>query len=169
MGTEMKRDQTFHERLIPLLVEGIGARSYLEFGTHKNETISKVNCPMRYGVDLAPIRNISDIFFFQMSTQEFIAHHAAKYAPFNFVFIDADHSASAVENDLRGIMPHVSEEGLVCLHDSNPATIADTVAGLCGDCWTLLPMLTNRMECLTLPYHPGLSIIRNRVRWRPLE
>lgn len=165
----MKRNQTFHETLIPLLVEGIGARSYLEFGTYKNETISRVRCERRIGVDTAPIENISDIEFYRTTTAEFIREHAARLAPFDFVFIDADHSADAVEADLWGIWPHIAPEGLVCLHDTNPETEADTIPGLCGDCWRLLPLLPSSGwgESVTLPYHPGLTIIRKRVKWGP--
>lgn len=162
----MRRDQTLHERLIPLLVEGIGARSYLEFGTHKNETISKVNCPLRYGVDISPYRNLGDVFFFQMTTQEFIRDHAAKYAPFDFVFIDADHNHDAVRDDFWGIWSHLAVEGLIAFHDSNPATLVDTVPGLCGDSWRFAQELCGH-EAITLPYHPGLTIVRNRLQWGP--
>lgn len=162
----MKRDQTFHEILIPLLVSGMGAQSYLEFGTHQNETISKVSCAARYGVDPTPVE-IPGIEFFRMSTIEFLRDHARRLAPFDFVFIDADHSAQAVETDFHGVWPHVSPDGLVCLHDLNPETPTDAVPGFCDDGWKFTPMLVGKFEAIVLPYHPGLAIVRKRGTWGP--
>lgn len=163
----MKRNQAFHETLIPLLVEGIGARSYLEFGTHQNETIGKVNCKRRFGVDTNPVE-IPGVKFFKMTTQEFISKKAESLAPFDFVFIDADHSFGSAACDFYGIAKHVSPEGLVCLHDTNPETWADTEPGLCGDSWRLSKQLfRDGYEAVTLPYHPGLTIVRMRAVWGP--
>lgn len=163
----MKRNQTFHETLIPMLVEGIGAKSYLEFGTHQNQTIGKVRCEKRYGVDRQVI-SLSGAEMFHMTTEEFIKGHARECGPFDFVFIDADHRREAVEADFYGIIDHVTPEGLVCLHDTNPETEADTKDGLCSDAWTFPRTLsTYRHEAVTLPYHPGLTIVRNRKTWGP--
>jgi len=174
----VKRNQTFHEKLIPLLVEGIGAERYLEFGTHLGETILKVNAPIRTGVDskFAPlVRDLLGFAFFKMTTQEFIKNYAAELAPYDFVFIDADHSAKAVEADLCGIWPHVSNEGLILLHDTNPESVHDTDPQLCGDAWKFSKVIQTetdyfdnvKFEAVTLPYHPGLTIIRKRVSWGP--
>ena len=68
------------------------------------------------------------------------------------------------------IMPHVSHEGLVCLHDTNPETVEDTQPGYCGDSWKFAKNLSVLgYEAVTLPYHPGLTIVRNRRRWGPDE
>ena len=174
----MKRNQTFHEKLIPLLVEGVGAESYLEFGIHFGETFLKVKANQIVGVDLEfsppwltkgtwPVGPGMKIF--EMSTSEFIETHAAKYAPYDFVFIDADHSAEAVEKDFHGIYPHVADEGLICLHDTNPESVHDTDPKLCGDAWLFAQKLPKEFTCeaVTLPYHPGLTIIRKRISWGP--
>jgi len=163
----MKRNQTLHEKLIPLIVEGIGARSYLEFGTHLNETISGVRCEKRYGVDINPIVT-PGVHVFQMTTAEFIENHAAQHAPFDVVFIDADHSAESVRSDFFGIIDHVSADGLILLHDTNPETVVDTHRDLCGDAWKFAEVLWNdQYEAVTLPYHPGLTIVRLRRGWGP--
>jgi len=164
----MNRAQTFHERLIPLLVEGLGCNSYLELGTHINETIGNVLCEKKYGVDKLTVP-CSGAVMFQMTTDNFIQHYASKYAPFDFVFIDADHSADSVESDFSGIWPYVSDEGIVCMHDTNPDTVEDTQPGFCGDAWRFIQKLTGdgNNEMLTLPYHPGLTLVRKRVNWGP--
>jgi len=162
----MRRDQTFHELLIPLLVNVVGARSYLEFGTHLNETISRVQCEKRYGVDVKPAA-YPGITMLAMTTAHFIRDYAQSLAPFDFVFLDADHSADAVRRDFEGIWPYVSMEGLILCHDTNPETEADTAPGLCGDAWLFAHSVRETVEAVTLPYHPGLTIIRKRLGWGP--
>lgn len=163
----MNRAQTAHERLIPLLVEIIGAQKYLEFGTHENQTIGKVACPVRYGVDTNPV-DCAGVQMFHMTTQEFIEKEAAALAPFDFVFIDADHHPERVMADFMGVAPHMSNEGLILLHDVNPETWADTAAGLCDNAWLAAQrLITLGAEAVVLPYHPGLMIVRKRVVWGP--
>lgn len=163
----MNRDQTFHERLIPLLVAGIGAQSYLELGTHLNETISKVVCDKRVGVDVNAVDHAGCIML-KMTTEQFFAENAAKLAPYDVCFIDATHELNAVRADFLAVMPFMSPEGLVMFHDSNPETMADTASGLCADSWKFAWGLSMAgMECLTLPFHPGLSIVRKRMSWGP--
>lgn len=166
----MKRNQTFHEILIPLLVEGIGAESYLEFGTHLNETIGKVKCPLRYGVDTNAIA-AHGIQAFQMTTTEFIEKYAAENAPYDVVFIDADHTAESARSDFMGIWPFVSPDGLILAHDVNPETVSDTAPGFCGDSWTFAHWLfeSQDYEGVVLPYHPGLLIVRKRSQWGPVR
>lgn len=163
----MNRSQTAHETLIPLLCEIIGAQKYLEFGTHANETIGKVGCPIRYGVDTAPV-DCPGVQMFRMTTQEFIAKEAAALAPFDVVFIDADHHPERVMADFVGIAPYMSNEGLILLHDVNPETWADTAPGLCDNAWLAAQrLITLGAEAVVLPYHPGLMIVRKRVVWGP--
>mgnify|MGYP001611453924 CR=1 FL=1 len=166
----MRRYENAHERLVPLLVEVVGAQSYLEFGTGTGETILKVKCPVRIGVDakvdcLLPFPSQ----FLRMTTSDFIRYHTETYAPFDVVFIDADHEAESVLADFDGIWPPVSPEGLVLLHDGNPETVADTAPGYCNNAWEAVRALTGRgkFEMVTLPYHPGLTIVRKRERWGP--
>lgn len=163
----MRRDQTAHETLIPYLVALVGARSYLEFGTHHNETIGRVRCERRYGVDLAPV-DCPGVRMFHMTTREFIKREAAALAPFDVCFIDADHSAEAVMEDFMGIMPHMAAEGLILAHDTNPETAADATPGYCGDGWKAAQFIVEGgYEAMVLPYHPGLMIARKRNMWGP--
>ena len=161
----MRRDQTAHERLIPLLVEIVGSRSYLELGTHLNETISKVKCERRYGVDINAVP-CEGTEMFSMTTLEFIQTKAEWIAPFDFAFIDASHSLPDVRADFMGILPFVAPEGMIALHDTQPQTVADATPGFCGDAWKFAyGVWITGMECLTLNYHPGLTLIRKRESW----
>lgn len=168
----MKRDQTAHERLIPMLVDIVGARVYLELGTYQGDTIKKVQCPVRIGVDrdIALSLTFPDRFY-KMSTQEFIQKCAAECPPFDVVYIDADHGPTAVLADFHGIYPFVADEGLILMHDGNPQTAADTAPGYCDEAWKAIREITeedeHEYEAVTLPYFPGLTIVRKRVQWGP--
>ena len=169
----MKRDQTLHEELIPLLVDRMGVQSYLELGIYQNDTIQHIVKRCRnlaiHGVDVnEPHVRLPGVFYHIMRTDEFIENHAAKYAPFDFVFIDADHNANSASADMVGILKYVADEGLILLHDTNPETLADTDPGACGDSWRLTRIFHDlAYEAVTLPYHPGLTIFRNRVTFGP--
>lgn len=161
----MRRHQTFHEALIPLLIDGIGAKVYLELGVGGNATIKKVNCT-RIGVD-KNAQQIDGVAMYEMTTSEFIEKQAAFLAPFDVCFIDADHDPLSVLDDFNGIWPHISDDGLVLCHDVNPDTESDTDPGLCGNAWQAAKEICKNHEAVVLPYHPGLLIVRKRARWGP--
>lgn len=164
----MRRDQTFHERLIPLLVEGLGAQTYLEIGTDKNQTISKVAAPTRIGVD-PNVVELEGCLMLKMTCDEFVLENAAKLAPFDFVFIDADHKAEQVRSDFINIWPHVAPDGMVALHDTSPEHESDAQPGYCDTAWKFAYYLTcGGFEAMTLNYHPGLTLVRKRSHWGPL-
>lgn len=165
----MRRDQTAHERLVPLLVEIIGAQTYLEIGTDRNQTINKVTAPTRIGVD-PNMAECAGCLMFKMTCDEFMLENAAKLAPFDFVFIDADHSADSVRRDFLNLWPLVSADGLVVLHDTSPEHLSDAQPGFCGDAWKFVPYLIGAgHEACTIGYHPGLTLIRKRSKWGPSE
>jgi hypothetical protein len=163
----MRRDQTAHERLIPLLVEIVGARTYLEIGTHQNQTIGKVACPVRIGVDPAGV-NMPDVTMYKMPCGQFLEAHAESHAPYDVVFIDGDHSASAVRADFMGLWPYVADDGMIILHDMQPEHESDAQPGYCGDSWKMGMHIVGGYEACTLNYHPGLMLVRKRSRWGPL-
>ena len=166
----MKRNQTFHEEFIPLLVNGIGAKCYLELGVYDFTTIHLVkarNPECRcIGVDMKRVCEPPvGVEFFEMTTEEFFSEDRG-IRP-DVVFIDADHNAKAVKADYLRAYGIVEPDGLILLHDTSPATKADTDPGLCGDAWKVAWRLHGLVEAVTLPYHPGLTIVRKRVAWGP--
>lgn len=162
----MRRDQTLHERLIPLLVEGVGAHTYLEIGSGNNETIGKVVAPIRIGVDPQAIE-LAGCQMFKMTCDEFMLQQAAALAPFDFVFIDGDHSAAAVRSDFVGLWPYVAADGMVALHDVQPENLSDAQPGFCGDAWKVAMSIVGGFEAAVVNYHPGLLLVRKRSGWGP--
>ena len=162
----MKRNQDFHERLIPVLVEGIGAQTYLEIGTFENATIGKVVAPTRIGVDPQAVE-LDGCIMFKMTCAEFLLENAPKLAPFDFVFIDGDHSSPAVRADFIGLWPYVAADGMVAIHDMQPENESDAQPGYCGDGWKVGMSIVGGFEACVLNYHPGLLLGRKRSRWCP--
>lgn len=172
----MKRNQQLHEWLIPALAMEMGARAYLELGSHQNETVSAMPDAMGpeariFAVDInEPNYRVNGVEYRIMNTADYLAEWASTDGPFDLVFIDADHSARAALTDFERVWPHVVPEGIVLLHDTNPETSADTAPGFCGDSWRVAKYLADSgHECITLPYHPGLTLVRKRVSWGPVD
>lgn len=163
----MKELGAFHETLIPMLVDALDAKVYLEIGTGRNETISKIGCALKFGVDPNAI-DCPGATMFRMTSKEWLPQ-AGNWAPYDFVFIDADHSLESARADLLGIIPHVSNEGMIAVHDTNPKDKASTDPSLCGDSWKLAMELSSivNLESVTLNYHPGLTLVRKRLTWGP--
>lgn len=168
-------DGTFHEDLIAFLAARLKVQSYLELGVAQNETLQKVRrvCTGRmFAVDkVEPARKIPMVHYFIKSTEQFFAVDAAGYAPYDFVFIDADHRYESVKADFVAVWPHVTEQGLVVLHDTWPKDKEATDPGFCGDSWRFVDWLKGHsIESVTLPFHPGLTLVRKAAKhlpWRP--
>jgi len=105
---------------------------------------------------------------FNQTCEEFVLENAAKLTPFDVCFIDSDHSADSVRRDFLEIWPHISQDGMVILHDTNPENLPDAQPGFCGDAWKFVPYLIGAgYEACTIPFHPGITIVRKRSKWGP--
>ena len=165
------RDGELHEDLIALLVKRLKVQNYLELGAGNGETLMKATAgaepTCRFtAVDIrAPAFHIPSVAFYVMDTQAFLRDTAPAIGPFDFAFIDACHDKAAAWADLIGVLPHVTEHGLVILHDTFPGSEADTAPGLCGTVWMVAQDLKDDdLECMTIPFHPGMSLIRKRSK-----
>lgn len=165
------RDGTFHEWFIPQLVSRMGATRYLELGLYEGVTIRGVRrlspSVACVGVDTKPAR-FPGVETYMMTTDEFFETVAPTLAPFDITFIDADHCADSARKDFKNAMRYTTPDGLVLLHDTNPFTAADTAPGYSGNAWELLDEFNEaRVEHVTLPYFPGLTIVRKRDKMGP--
>ena len=126
-------------------------KSYLEIGYYKGWSFDKVaGVELKIAVDPNPskeewmlkdtwgtfgdiqngvrvqiIKNTSDAFFETL-------HEDKKV---DIVFIDGLHEASQVYKDIMNSLDHLSEGGIIVLHDCNPPKYEHTTTGIDG-CWT---------------------------------
>lgn len=155
----------YHTKLIELLAERMRPR-YLELGIWRGETFLQVAhlCEIAVAVDTK--RQIPDNgHFFEMTTTEFLQNHGPTLAPFDLVFIDADHSHEASLSDFLLVRPLMRINGLILLHDSFPESERFRDPGLCGDVCLTADLLAKRnrelaIEVVTLPIPPGVTIVR---------
>ena len=97
----------------------IAARNYtkyLEIGVSNGSTFYNIVCQTTIGVDpynkdmLYPMK--SDEFFEIISSDE----------TFDLIFIDGDHECTQVLRDIDNSIKHLSETGIIFIHDTKPHT-----------------------------------------------
>lgn len=158
---------------------------YVELGIAVCGTINRVSphASEVYAVDagVSCAINIAD-----KEKVKFYGEYTTKFAdrwreeikkPVDLIFIDADHSASAVRQDVLNFLPWLKEStGLMLLHDTWPPTREHANPSNCGDCYLIKPWLTElskmeNLEVCTIPTQYGLTLIRKRgkIDWREGE
>lgn len=173
-------DGNFHLDFIELLAKRMKPDIYLELGLGPDaECMKRVRgyCLRALGVDKEIPRESFRAEFFHMSTKEFFTHlQVIDFAlgSIDLCLIDADHSQVQVEGDFFAVLPYMKEDGLILLHDTYPANEEMCAPGYSGDCWKAardlcLVLGSYNLEIVTLPFPPGLTIVRKRSKhllWR---
>ena len=139
-------------------------KNYLEYGVRggdSSEPISKLVQTV-YAVDMVDYApKNSNIKFYKMLTDTFSETHL-KDIHFDYAFIDADHSHAQVLVDFKHIYKYINKGGYIFLHDTYPCMESMLNPNACNNCY-LSPMkikeLYPTVEIITLPLHPGISII----------
>lgn len=177
------------------IIESLQAEIYLEVGVAKGSTFLRQPMPplklriavdpnSRYmeSMDLSDIRNcaclaISDDFF---RLWQVPLHRMG----IDVVFIDGLHTREQVERDVSHSLEHLTDGGVIVLHDSSPsnsmmATPAPSLGHFkkehpderawCGDVWKAVVCLRSAPEfghinVFTLDIAPGLTIVTKGER-----
>jgi GT2 family glycosyltransferase len=152
------------------VVERIGATRYLEIGVNNGECLTKVNVYERWGVDpnanglgvTAPdlvIPRTSQVFF------EKIAPYLQQR--FDLIFLDGDHRAELVYDEIQAAKKLLSPRGVICLHDCNPHSEEMQEVPLrsghlwTGDVWKTVARIRNEaeFECRVVPFDYGTGVL----------
>jgi len=150
--------------------------TYLELGLDKAETISKVRkyTKQAIGVDINKPENTVGFTFYQMDTDSFFAKIKCKeiiIPTLDMVFIDAYHSYEQSSRDFNNAFEYLSDNGLIFLHDTYPKNEFFTDQGYCGDsyktAWHIRMLRVSCCEIVTIPCHPGISIVRKCSKQLP--
>jgi hypothetical protein len=129
------------------------ATKYLELGLHNPaEVFDHIPCKHKFSVD------INDEFAtYVMSTDNFFNNlkkgklNLDKDYKWDVIFIDANHLGNYVKNDLFNSLNHLSEDGIIFLHDVLPPNYKMQLEyGGCQTAWKVIPYI--------LKYHPELHI-----------
>ncbi len=157
-----------HAAFIAYLAQWLKSDTYLELGVRSSPVIPKMLSLARtcIGVDLNPYNLTAvNLEFYQMSTDDFF-QNIMKPNPrtIDMVFIDANHSHEASLRDFDNVFPYVQEDGFILLHDTYPCSEKYTSPGFCHTAyqtaWYIRTKYNDKCEILTLPFQPGLSMVR---------
>lgn len=119
------------------LIRRIGLKRYLEIGYDQGHNFRQIVCGEKVTVDPDPksecpelIRMTSDEYFSLLSKREL----------FDMVFIDGLHHADQVRRDIIHASEHLTEHGVIVLHDMCPPSkeaqlVPRQTKVWTGDCW----------------------------------
>jgi hypothetical protein len=171
-----------HTELLTYLAGLTRCQRYLELGVHDGANFLSVPSPYKLGVDTAPNPRVAEVL--KMTTDAFFENHAAKVAPFDLIFIDADHVGKQVSKDLASALDVLNERNpyaCIVMHDCNPRTAdeASPVAhhrAWCGTVWQAWVDLRNHREApwaRVVDFDYGCGVILPAVQdpkpWDPEE
>lgn len=168
-----------HVSILLMLGSIIRPKVYIEYGVRHGTLFNvmieatksfKTRC---IGVDMSSIDNkhSNGEYYDRCTTDKF----ADEILPnlgivVDMVFIDADHSKDQAFRDFEKIFPYVAEDGLIVMHDTYPLNEMYTNPSYCDDSYLAAWKIRTtdyyklRAEIITLPVHPGLTIIRKSTR-----
>jgi SAM-dependent methyltransferase len=166
MGTEMKHRWEFIQYCIDLKKY----KSYLEIGTCKDETLSKINCEFKVGVDPAPEKHHpanSDLFFDFTSDYYF----ETIKLEFDIIFIDGLHHREQVLKDVKNSLKVLRKGGTIILDDCLPKwkeqqEVPRIARYWTGDVWKAVVELRctrDDLEILVIPIDKGMGVIREGI------
>lgn len=94
--------------------------SYLEIGVQAGHCFRAIHCNYKVGVDPDPtsaatIHKTSDEFFAELQKKK-------EWETFDIIFIDGLHHADQVVKDIANAWLHLSDGGVILMHDCKPTT-----------------------------------------------
>lgn len=160
-----------HYEFIEHLAKWIKPINYLEIGVRHGTTYKVVekHCQNCYLVDLKfhDIGYSENTVRYEMSSDDFFVNVESD-KKFDLVFIDGDHSKDQVLKDFQNVEKMVIDDGFVILHDTYPCDERMIDPEYSNNCWeAMLEIKKNyqdRWEYLTLPFNPGLSLLKKMSR-----
>lgn len=128
--------------IINYFIESRKYTKYLEIGIFKGEVIENVICENKMGVDPSPIcsKETLDKYIIKTTSDNFF-ELLDDNDKFDIIFIDGDHHYYQVIKDIHNSLKHLSENGIILLHDICLTSEAELVpelkyvCGYNGDCY----------------------------------
>lgn len=112
--------------LINLAIEKVQAKSYLEIGCDEDFIFSKINTPIKVGVDWKKGGTV------RMSSDEFFKTNTQK---FDVIFIDGNHDYEFVKRDVYNSLNCLNKNGIIIMHDMLPQFEISTQDRYMGTVW----------------------------------
>ena len=115
--------------IINELIDKFNYKTYLEIGVRNpDDCFNIINCETKHSVDpgyespdsKVDYKFTSDDFFALLESKELNLSPTYKW---DVIFIDGLHISTQVERDIKNSLNHLSENGVIILHDCNPVNI----------------------------------------------
>jgi hypothetical protein len=110
------------EQILNTLISKHNFHSYLEIGIQSGHCFTQINCENKSGVDPNPAYKSPDIFV--MTSDEYFESIPID-DKYDLIFIDGLHLEKQVDKDIKNSLMHLSDNGLIVLHDCNPVNVYD--------------------------------------------
>jgi hypothetical protein len=159
------------------VIEKMGYKSYLEIGLSKNPKAPYrlIEIENKSSIDMNPDTSpdfcmSSDDFFHKLNNGETDFRSDYKW---DVIFIDGNHLAFQVYEDLCNAVEHLADDGVIFLHDSLPWSYDMTIEwhvgnrmATCQDAWKVIEYcLKNRKDldvCTLQENGGGLGVVKKR-------
>jgi predicted O-methyltransferase YrrM len=149
--------------LLFFLLRDSGYRTYLELGISNGDNFSRMAKVLdAYGVDIVDNRREKCGNFFCMTTDDFFRDNEIM---FDAIFIDASHNYHDVKRDLINSIRFLNYNGIIILHDSDPADKSLTSLDICGDAYRIHDdlMVMDDISFVTVPVTgTGLTFVKKK-------
>ena len=166
--------QMIRHEIIPLIAKGLKPAVYVELGIGYAGSILLSNMidtlpdTEIWGIDIVDMRaefSGRNANIFHGSTEQFHRLWEEQGGkPIDLIFIDADHCAESVLEDVGDFLPFLTPDtGIMILHDTWPVDRDWTGPDKSGDSYKVPKVLKSELtnvEIFTLPIHHGLTFIR---------
>jgi hypothetical protein len=177
--------------VIRAALAAVDGRRYLEIGVKDGECFDAVEAATKVAVDprfafrpplgarlRTAFRASSGTLYFGTTSDGFFAGPARRLAPFDVVFVDGLHTYEQAYRDIVNALGVLRREGVVVVHDCNPASAAAAAPTLDeaastdgfngewnGDVYRAIVRLRTRddLRVSVLDVDQGVGIVRNGV------
>lgn len=159
--------ETFnHTSFLSQFFSYLKPENYLELGVRDGLNFRELarHCKKANGVDIvgAPFALSENMEYFTQTTDAYF--NTLTDEIFDAVFIDADHSHGQSLKDFLNVKDRVIEDGFIFFHDTYPFNESMFDPNLCNNVYlTALHIkqnYINEFEIVTLPFNPGLTIVK---------
>ncbi len=139
--------------VINFLIKENEFNSYLEIGTQtRGQNFDKVVCDTKLCIDNDP-KSEADII---ISSDDFFKGNQIS---FNVIFIDGDHSYKQSKKDVENALQHLTEDGIIIMHDTLPDNEEYTKPEWCGEAYKTALDMSKRYHVKTFNGDHGVTVI----------
>lgn len=161
-------EETFdHVSLISFIASYLKPERYLELGVRCGKTFKSVAkyAKEAIAVDIAPCAfDMPNNGSYHHTTTDSYFENLNGDVKFDMIFIDGDHSHEQSLQDFLNASLRIIDDGFIIMHDTYPFDKVLHAPHYCNDCYkTALYVKQNyshSFEVLTLPFNPGVTLIK---------